>query len=75
MQLEWSEWRGVQPVTMAKTGDFVALLQQVAPGPETAYRNRRYEIQWRGETLAIGFCNGTADAEAIVDFILAHNIG
>lgn len=75
MQLEWSEWVGDLPATTAKTGDYLALIQQVTPGPETAYRNRRYEIQWRGETLVIGFCNGTADAEAIVDFILAHNIG
>lgn len=76
MNLEWSEWQGEQnPVTMAKSGDYLALIQQVTPAPETAWRNRRYEIQHKGECLVIGFCNGTTDAEAIVQFILEHSIG
>jgi hypothetical protein len=75
MKLEWSEGTGELPVSLANTGDFMALIQQVTPGPETAYRNRRYEVQWREETLLIGFCNGTADAEAIVEFVIEHKIG
>lgn len=76
MKLAWSEWEGSPlPVTRARIGEFVALIQQVTPGPETAYRNRRYEIQWRREMLVLGFCNGTADAEAIVAFVLERNIG